>query len=177
MKIRKPNLENIGSSGVPTDFEKSSGLFNRLLKEGKLRGIPRTEPVTMDEVRNLWVPSANKNITYLAETPEGEIVSSGTLLIKQGSNIYNQQTKEKNEYSLIFDPEYTSAAVYVTGSVISKALEKNKDFYIHTLPERKKIVEDVLERTGFAFNRKPLENYNPFKELGFKGDCWEYSIS
>ena len=92
MIVRKPNLEVLTSEGIPKDFADVREYFNEGLFDDSQPWIPRKRPITNKEIRELWVPSANTNITYVAEL-NGQVIGSMTVFYNPGSTAYEHADK------------------------------------------------------------------------------------
>ena len=168
--VRKPNLEDKAIDGIPRDFLKVMHMFNRKLKDGTLKHIPRTTKITRDEIRKLWLPSVKQNITYLGEEA-GEILSSGTLLIVPGSNQYSLDSGRTTEYALI--SEQREAGLEVTRAVLQEAKAIGQKFVLHTSVDNEE-EQWIMSQLGFQPTRR-IEVYERFLPTG-NSAVFEYTI-
>jgi glycerophosphoryl diester phosphodiesterase len=84
--IRKPKLKpEIG--GIPKDFAEVKTYFNKALKDNTLSWIPRKNKITNNEIKNLWIPTLETNITLVAEL-EGKTVGQITVFYDTKSTGY-----------------------------------------------------------------------------------------
>lgn len=171
--IRKPDLKDICELGIPRDFKNSMNLFNGLLKQGKLKYIPRKNPVTVDEVAKLWVPSAERNITYVGYF-DTKLVASGTLLIDADSNQYSKESGRGREYALTFHPVYLDIARDVTKAVMEEAKQRNEPFVLHIS------VNDADQNMLMTFlghdPTKKIDFYERYAKAGLNPSVYEYII-
>lgn len=171
--IKQPELEDLCNLGIPRDFRNSMNLFNNLLKEGKLKHIPRKTPVTIDEVAKLWVPSVKRNITYMGYF-DYRLVASGTLLIDPDSNQYSKESGRGREYALIFNPVYPDVARDVTKAVLAKAKDRGEPFVLHTS------IEDTDQNMIMTFlgqsPTKRIDYYERYAQAGLNPAVYEYII-
>lgn len=172
-KIRKPNLGVVNENGIPLDFAGVMELFNRNLKTGDLRYIPRKTEITEKEIMELWIPHANENISYLAEHTS-RIVGSGTLLVIPESNQYSLDSGRKTEYALIFEPNFKEAGLWITKKVIEEAKSKGLQFILHTSVENKDEI-GIMEKLGYKPS-KSIENYERYAKAGLNPSVYEYII-
>jgi hypothetical protein len=172
---RKPNLESLNAEGIPQDFEASMALFNRLLDQGKLPHTPRKTPITVGEVRSLWMPASNRNITYISENTEGELVASGTLLVVADSNDYSREAKRGVEYALTFDPLFPEAALEATRKTIEEAKQRGLEFITHISVDNDVEIEMMKELGHFP--TRTIERYERYAEAGLNPRVHEYIIS
>ena len=174
MEIRKPNLSLLSEAGIPQDFQGSMELFNRLLEERKLENCPRKTKITVEEVKTLWVPSAQKNITFVAEV-DGVIVASGTLFVDEKSNEYSRESGRGQEFASTFDPQFVEAGKEVTRAVIQEAKRRRLTFISHTAVDDEVNVR-IMEDLGYS-PTKMIENYERYTRAGVSGKVYEYVIS
>lgn len=169
MEIRKPNLQDLNESKISQDFINSMNLFNTLLENGKLPYCPRKSPITEEEVKDLWMPSTDKNITCLAYD-NGDLVASGTLLVAEDSNEYSKQTQRGLEYALTFNPEYPEAAKQVTQSVLEEAKQKGLEFITHVSIENE-AENKIMQELGLKREEVDSKRY---KEAGLNPSVYKY---
>lgn len=173
MLIRKPDLSKMHKAGIPVDFYDSMTLFNNLLKQGRLKNIPRSTPITIEEVTKLWVPSAERNITYLGYFQE-RLVASGTLLIDTNSNQYSRESGRGREYALIFHPVHIDIAKEVTKKVIDEAKQRNEPFVLHISV---KDIDQKIIMTSLGFEpTRTIGHYERYSQAGLDPRVLEYII-
>ncbi len=158
--IRKPDIETLTDSGIPGDFADVMRYFNDAFDFGAYPYIPRLEKITEDEIRNIWVPGADKDITYHAFFPDIPDPQNPEKTIKQtgipAAGVYGSGTlfvdKEKNEgeYSVSLCPRvyFNGVAKAITLAVFNEAKEKDISVRIHVSAHNYLVVEG-LKKLGF----------------------------
>jgi hypothetical protein len=173
LTIRKPNLSRL-NNGIPKDFLQVMELFNTNLRKGNLRFIPRKTEITEKEIEELWIPYAEKNISYLAFSGK-KLVASGTLLIVPQSNQYSLESGRETEYSLIFEPGFKEAGLEVTKKVLEEAKSKKIKFVLHVSVENKEEIE-IMNNLGLN-PTKTIDNYERYAKAGLNPKVYEYIIT
>src|SRR3989344_8888630 len=127
--IRKARLEP-KVEGVPRDFYEVMEYFNRGISLDRasappcFRYMPRENPITLDEIRELWVRSMDVNICLVAEL-DGRVVGSVTVLFNRDSTAYehkNLRPESEGALALSVDPDrdYVSIAEPLVRGVIGE---------------------------------------------------------
>ena len=75
MIIRKPNLEDLTEEGIPRDFAQVMEYFNNALNSSEYDPLPRKTPITVNEIRETWLPNSDKTLSLIAEEA-GQVVGS-----------------------------------------------------------------------------------------------------
>lgn len=149
--IRKPNLENLTSEGIPKDFADVRDYFNLALKNNSLPWIPRKTPITNQEIKEKWIPSLNTNISLIAES-NGKVVGSATVFYDTTSTSYEHTNKRnEGEFNSTTNPEYDSV------KIISELI--------------KGTIQELKKQNKSAHSYLPVESPNnkSFQDMGYKG--------
>lgn len=98
LKIRKANLEDLNKEGIPKDFAQLREYWNHgvATKEGVFKYIPRRKEITLDEIRNLFIPAIKegRSINLLAES-EGRVVGAITAIYDANKTEYEHRGDRK----------------------------------------------------------------------------------
>jgi len=169
VEIRTPNWDNLNDRGIPKDCADVMNYFNKGLEGENYPFVPRRNKITGDEIKNIWVPSRDKNITCVAYSQELEkIVGSGTLVVDD---------KKFGNYSITIDPEFQFANIgtRITKKVIEEGLMGNITIIVHTSIFNEPM-KRVMDKVGYKPNKiiKDFEKYRTIKANSF--DVYEYVI-
>ncbi len=154
--VRRPAWERVDDNKVPLDFLDVMEYFNRMLGRGEYPLVPRNDPITYDEISKVWVPSKNRNITYLAVDRDSQkVVCSGTLKVDTAD--------KEGELSITKDLDYKVDGVGrdVTRAVIGEALFKGITVSIHTSVENIAMIR-VMEKLGHEHTRL-ISDYEKYR--------------
>ena len=171
--IRKPNLEILTAKGIPKDFEDVKNYFNKALESNLLPWIPRKTPITIKEIKELWLPSLEQNINLLAEVDE-KIIGSLNVFYNTNSTAYEHKTQRKlGNIGFTADPNYYTK---VTSPLIQKLiveLKKQNKKAVWTLAKESpgnKILNDL------GYNGKLIKNQERYKQEKLSGDVFKYNL-
>lgn len=174
MIIRKPNLENTSPDGIPLDFAQVRDYFNWALRERKFQYTPRKTPITDDEIKKLWLPSANTNINLLVEL-EGRVVAQLTVFYDVYSTAYEYKAGRKiGSIGSSFDPRVSLKKV--APPLLKKTIEelrKRKQTATLTIPKENPISR-LIESLGYRPER--LTDQQRYKDVGLSGDVLKYTF-
>ena len=154
--IRKVEWDKRNDAGVPIDCIEMMNYFNRALERGAYPLVPRTEPITKEEIVNRWVPRIDKTITYIAEDNSSQkIICGGTLFLDLENKI--------GELSITKDVDYSVHGVGtdVTKAVIDEALSRGITVSVHTSIYNKGM-QRIMEKLGYAPNRV-IRDYEKYR--------------
>ena len=174
IKIRKPNLDN-SQDGVPKDFLYVMRYFNRGLEEGSYLYIPRKNPITLDEIRKLWLPSIEENICFVAEL-DGEAIGSATCFFDVASTAYAQAKERKpGEIALTVAPDRNHRLVGygVLSEMIKELGVQNKKAFFHTDSE---FQEEIWMMQDLGYKGRLIKNYERYKKAGLSGKVYAYRL-
>jgi hypothetical protein len=176
LTIRKPNLEPKTPEGIPQDSANVRDYFNLGLSEGKLKYIPRTTPITNEEILERWIPSWSQsdNITLLAEL-NGKIVGSITVFDDTASTDYEHASQRppgavggtidpRVDFETVAKPLYTA---------LIETLKRENRKAIFTFAEEspsKKVMEDLCGPGQI------LENQERYSAVGLSGRVIKYEL-
>lgn len=165
--IRKPNWDDLNERGIPKDNADVMDFFNYALKMGAYPYVCRNSKITEDEIKNIWIPTKDKNITYVAHSPGMNlVVGSGTLLVKD----------DIGEYNLAVDLDFHNIGIgtAITKKVIDEALSKNITVSIHTSVDNigmQKIMEHLEHKP------EKIENFSGYVgKIKGSYDAYRYLI-
>jgi len=152
--VRKPNLEILTDEGIPKDFADVRDYFNFAIQNNLLSWIPRKMPITTEEIRSKWIPSAKTNICYIAEL-SGRVFGSATVFYVPSSTAYEHALQRQ-------EGELASTTNPILGRKQSLDVDK----------ELSRAIINELKQTGkTAFARIAIESpaAEAMKELGYEG--------
>lgn len=173
--IRESNLEVLTPEGIPKDFADKMEIFNRALKENAYPYVPRKSEITINEIKNLWMPSAKDNIDIVAEL-NGKVIGSGTVLMGN-DNAYSQESKrELREYAITIDLQYfdKGAGTKITKRIIEEAIKRNIKFSFHTSEDNIRMIK-IMEKLGYQPKEK-IENYERYAKAGINSGAYLYEL-
>ena len=124
--IRKPNL-NLLVNKIPKDFAEVKDYFNHALENNTLFWIPRKNPISDKEIKELWIPTININITLVAEL-EGKVVGQATVFYDSDSTAYEHAKQRlQGDIGLTAKPEiYSKVIKKLIPEIVKELKEKNK---------------------------------------------------
>jgi L-amino acid N-acyltransferase YncA len=167
--VRKPNLESLTEEAIPKDFSDVMNYFNEGLKNNSYPWIPRKKPISSDEIRNLWLPSLNRNICYVAEL-NGRIIGCATILYDKNSSAYeHSDVRKSGELSATIDPYEDSI---FTLAELNRALVKE-------LVQSDRKAFAYISANSPAINAMELIGYKPKGKVArkeFQGDVFEFEL-
>ena len=170
IKIREPILENLDERGIPVDFASIMNYFNRGLQNKNhpcYRFMPRQTPISLDEIRNLWIPSLKTNLNYLAEQ-NGKVIGAATVLFDPNSNEYEHRSlRAPGTLSLTTSPDvdYKTTAIPLIERVLITLKRRNQKATLTTPVEFNEDIE-IVSALGFSPIERPHE---PYKDIGLSG--------
>lgn len=178
INIRYPNLNDLDSVGVPKDFAQVRDIFNDYLDQNKLRYVPRRTPITNNEIKNKWVPSAGKNILLLAELkPLEKIVGSLTVLNIPDSNDYEYKKGRKKGDISEFAISYENfSEIHIKKMLLKSAIKElnEKNYSARFVAPVEDPFLSFLEAKGY--NSKERFSVKRYKEIGLSGKAKEYFL-
>jgi len=175
IRIRKPNLKILTSEGIPKDFAEKMAFFNNALKENAYLYVPRKIPITINEIKNLWVPSAKRNIDFVAEV-SGKIVGSGTVLMGNDNRYSEKSKREPGEYAITINTKYLDKGIgtKITRNIIQEAKERDIKFSFHTSIDNIRMIK-VMEKLGYL-PKERIERYGRYAEAGINPEVYLYEL-
>jgi hypothetical protein len=159
IKIRKPNLENLNSEGIPKDFAEVRDYFNLALKEKSLPWIPRSTPITNQEIKEKWIPSLKTNISLIAEL-NGKAIGSATVFYDLKSSAYEYSNKRiSGEFNSTADPQknYPIIIKNLIKGTIKELNKQNKTAHCYVPVESPS--KKAFESLGYLGKEEFLEHY------------------
>jgi len=171
--IRKPNL-NLLVDGIPKDFAEVRDYFNQALENNALPWIPRKTPITNKEIKELWIPTINTNITLVVEL-ERKVVGQVTVFYDSDSTAYEHAKQRlQGDIGLTAKPEIYSEVVEKLIPEIVKELQKKEKTAKWTLAKESPANKILLK---LGYQAKILKNVERYKQVGLSGDVFEYNLS
>ena len=183
--IRKARLEP-KVEGVPRDFYEVRDYFNRgifALRESAppcFRYMPRKKPITLEEIRDLWVKSMSENICLVAEL-DGRVVGSATVLFKRDSTAYehkNLRPESEGALALTISPDfnYISIAEPLVRGVIEELRSQNRMATL-TTPEEFKEDIDLFKRLTGREGKMLRGEFEHYRGIGLSGRAVKFLLT
>ncbi len=154
--VKHVDWQRVNDAGVPLDFLDVMEYFNRMLEKDAYPLIPRSEPITYEEISEKWVPSANTNVTYLTvDRKTRKVVCSGTLFV--------DSSIKEGELSITKDLAYEvkDVGTDVTRYIITEALSEGITVNVHTSVENEAMIRVMEKVRGLPTTR--LHDYDKYK--------------
>jgi len=175
IRIRGPDWNKLNEKGIPDDSEQVMEFFNKGIDKKAYPYIPRKTKITEKEIKELWMPSKDKNITYLAEI-DGKIRGSGTVFLEQKSNQYSVESKrEVGEYALSIEPDFLNKGLElkITEKIIETVKKRKLRVTMHTSIDNKQEI-GIMQKLGYK--GKLIENYERYAKAGLNPKVYEYIL-
>lgn len=175
INIRKSNLKELTSQRIPKDFAGKMKYFNEGLEKKCYPYIPRKNPITVEEIKKLWIPYAENNIDFIAET-NGKIIGSATIFYDLNATAYKEASLRKpGEIGMAIAPDYSHKDIgtKIIRTIISELERTNKTAFLHTdinFGEEKSIMETL------GYKGKLIENFERYTKAGLSGKVLEYKL-
>jgi hypothetical protein len=173
--IRQPILVP-STDGIPEDFAAVRDYFNLGIAnlEGVYRFVPRRTPITNEEIRQKWIPSADKNISLVAEL-NGKVVGSITAFGDLDSTAYEHR-KERPPFAVgeTVDPrqDYLAVIEPLIGGLAAE-LEGASRRGIVMLPIEDDMSINLMKR--LCYRGVPAE-HKPYREIGLSGQALQFEL-
>jgi len=154
--VRQIEWDRTDDRGIPRDCIDIMKYFNKALERGAYPLVPRTEPITEEEIINRWIPSIDATITYIAvDNDSQKVICAGTLFIDPKNKI--------GELSITKDPDYSVRGVGtdVTKAIIEDALSKGITVVVRTSKYNKAMYR-IMEKLGYMPN-KLIRDYEKYR--------------
>lgn len=140
-EIRGLDWKDIVSEGIPFDCLDTMHFFNNAKNAGLYPLVPRLDDITVDEIKKLWIPAKDKNITIVAEITDPQylkVVGSGTLFVDDSGTA--------GDYHLTVNPDFARQGVgeSITRKIIEESAKKGIDIRVRTS------VHNLAVRKGMA---------------------------
>lgn len=177
----EPSIE-----GVPRDFYDVMSYFNRgiALCGGDVpvcyRYMPRKKPITLEEIRTLWVPNMNVNLCLVAELG-GRVVGSANVLFNRESTGYEHKevrAKSGGDLALTISPEidYVSIAEPLVIKIIEDLRRQNR---MATLTTPVEFGEDIrlFERLTRKKGKILEEEFEHYRGIGLSGKAVKFLLA
>jgi hypothetical protein len=174
--VRKPNLNDLNENGIPGDFASIMEYFNYGIstQTGAFPFIPRRQPITVEEIRDRWMPNAEKNIGLVAEL-NGKVVGSIAAFQTPSTNYEHQSTRKlwdigesvdprENNYAEVLHTLYTG----LTDELRSRGANARAVFPIED-------VKSIAILRSFNFPEQEIE-HPPYKAVNLSGKGIEFTI-
>ena len=170
--IRKPKLKP-ETNGIPKDFADVKTYFNKALKENTLPWIPRKNQITDDEIKQLWIPTLETNITLVAEL-EGKVAGQVTVFYDTESTGY-EHAKQRviGDIGFTARPDvYKQVINPLISSLVDELKKQNKTAIWTTACESpgNKIMEEL------GYSSRILKNQERYKKANLSGKVCEYKL-
>ena len=170
--VRKIEWGKTNDKGVAKDCIDMMNYFNAAIKNGSYPLVPRTNPITEEEILKKWIPNIKNTITYIAvDNDSQKVICSGTLFLNLKTNI--------GELSITKDIDYSVRGVGtdVTKAVINEALSRKISISVHTSIDNKGMCR-IMEKLGYTPD-KIIHDYERYRgEIadGADTDVFEWNI-
>jgi len=100
--LRPVCWERTDDQGIPLDCLDVMNYFNKALGRNLFPLVPRTDPITEQEIKDVWIPGKDNTITYVAlDVLVGRAVGSGTLFLDG----------KTGELNITKDPDYKASGM------------------------------------------------------------------
>jgi len=153
--LREMDWERKDAEGIPFDCRDIMGFFNNALESGKYPYLPRKgNPITKNEIRNLWVPNKDKNISYVAENLEGRVIASATIFLNQGNGGILNVTKDSTS-------KVKGVGTELTRKIIERALASNIEVIVRTSVMNHPMIR-VMYKLGYGQGRL-VKNFEVYR--------------
>jgi hypothetical protein len=172
--VRKPNLHRMTSDGIPLDFAQVMRYFNQALKDNKYPFVARRKPITVAEVRELWLPSARKNIILTAQA-QGKVVGQLTVLYTPNANAYEHRNERvPGDIAETADPNFDEIAIKrsLVESVVTEL--KRRGLQARFLSPAEDPFLEVLE--SMKYQATESEGVERYKAIGLSGKARAYLL-
>jgi len=174
VNIRKPNIEDLDSDGIPRDFAQVRNYFNQGLINKSFKHIPRTTAITDEEIKTLWIPSLERNISLVAEE-DGVIVGSITALYDVNSTNYEHRSQRVSGSvgsTINPDANYNKVLEALASGLIHELKTQRKEA-IWTMAEETP-ANEILKQLGYK--GELLQNQERYIEIGLSGKVRKYIL-
>jgi len=175
MIIRKPNPDNLTKAGIPKDFDQIMRYFNKGLREGGFPFIPRKTPISTKEIKELWVPSLETNVSLIGEF-DGKVIGSVTAFYNLSSTAYNDaDEREIGEVGLTVHPSYghRSVGIHLMGSLAQELKKQDKSAILHTDIH---FDEEIAIMSLLGHHGRYIENFERYQKAGLSGNVLRYNL-
>lgn len=172
--IKKPNIKNLNSEGIPKSFADIKKYFNKAIQENTIPWIPRKTPITNKEIRELWIPSLNTNITLHAKL-NGKVVGSLTVFYSPKSSSYKYASERIiGNIGMSINPQedYDAITTKLIQELI-KILKNQKKIAIWSIAKESS-ANKILKELGYK--KKLIKNQKRYMQIGLSGDIFEYKL-
>ena len=175
VKIRKPNNEGITEEGIPKDFADVMQYFNMGLIKNAYPFIPRKIPITLEEIKDRWMPSLDKNINCVAEH-KGRIIGMVTIFYDLDSTAYEHATeRDTGEIALTVNPDYNHQIIgkEIIGFMINELKRTNRRAILHTDINFSGEISMMKE---LSYTGKLINNFKRYRKAGLSEIVVEYQL-
>ena len=163
----------MGKSQLPKDFADVKTYFNKALKECTLSWIPRKTPITDDEIKNLWIPTLETNITLVAEL-QGKVAGQVTVFYDTKSTGYEHaEQRVIGNIGLTARPDvYKQVINPLISGLVDELRKRNKTAIWTTAYESpgNKIMKEL------GYSSRILKNQKRYKKAGLSEKVCEYRL-
>jgi len=133
--------------------------------------VPRKEKVTEEEIKNIWFPTRDKSISYVAYSPElDRVVGECSLIMDRLPGV--------NLMSVLVDRNHFGDGIgsELVKAVIDESLEREITVTVHTSVENTPMIR-VMEKLGHfpVYIKKDYERYRG-KIMASNYDAFEHVI-
>ena len=174
IKVRKPNLEALNEQGIPRDYAQVMDYFNKGLAKSKYPYVARRVPITVQEIKEKWIPSAKTNITLVAES-EGQVVGSLTVFYDPKATDYEYASQRKlgdigetADYSFNQDEIKKSLITALVTELRARSVQAR--FMAPVEDPFLKVLEEI------GYEAKISEGVERYQKLGLSGKAKEYLL-
>jgi hypothetical protein len=149
--------------------------FNNALKENKYPFIPRKTPITIEEIKHLWMPSTIRNIDIVAEA-EGKVIGSGTILMGNDNQYSLDSKRESGEYSITIHQDFINKGIEtaITKEMINEAKKRKIHFHLHVSIDDKLMI-NIMEKLGYKPKEK-ITYYERYAKEGLNPAVYFYEL-
>ena len=167
MIIRKINTNKLTKDNIPQDTQDVMEYFNKDLETRKMKKwIPRKTPITIKEIKNLWMPSFETNINFVAED-NGKVIGALTVFYDINSTEYeHKHVFSEGITNTTISSEYNHEETFklLIKETIKELKKQNKKAYVKGAIECSE--KDVLIKLGYDYEEIFSKEY---KDHGLSG--------
>ena len=144
---RAVDWTRMDDNGIPMDLEGVRNLFNLGIEHGSFRYIPRSEPISIAEVRQDWMLDNPAISHWITLDERQEVIASAHIGIGGGMG-----TRKRLALTLIVHPEYQGRGIGTTliHIIVSEGLQKTDEIIIYTHPENMAVMA-LMNRLQYEY--------------------------
>lgn len=142
--IRQANWSNLTEDAIPKDSAEVMKFFNDHIENKKYFYVPRKgNPITIEEIKNIWMPTKDKTITFLAiDTKTDTVIASATIFPNRENTIGELSITKNLEYDV------RGVGTDLATTIIDEAHRRGMKVSIHTSVENDPMIK-IMEKLGY----------------------------